>query len=654
MKSIFGGIKAVVGITFFAATLTLNAEITNNLPRAEILGKEYYVYTAGKGESLYGISKKYGWEWDELVRLNPEAQQNLTKGQKIYYPTGQVVVITELEVPEENESVGLDLEPIRHKVKKGETVYSISRQYGVAPEIIYENNPSSVYGVKIGEIVVIPQTEESPFYFYTVKDDDTLTSIVKAYNTTIEETLKNNPGLTVSNLKSGDEIRLTVNTGKKEIKVKKELVSEDVLASVSNYKVKQNETWEDISQNTGVDVDVLKDVNGKTLELKKNEMVVVPVIETIEREKEINEDLPEMLSMDDVQEIYDSIKGVGPDTLLFDNVRLAVILDDPVSKRDIDFTRGILVALSRLKKSPYQINLKVLDGRVSSNNIIDSLDVYRPDLIVSTAEKTFPAFLVDYGNTNNVQVVNVFNLKNDLCEDNPSMVQMLPPSSYFNDKISSQIFNDNRDRKFIYVGEEDKNDGISENLFQLYGDGVEKYSLEEFGNMIPDLMEPVVIYSSANKKEDITAFFKQLANVVNGYPALDYRVVGRPSWMAYYDSNKENFKLYSVHVPARVWLNESSSKWNKFKEEFSAMFGSSPVRSIPNYSAEGFDIASYFIPEVAQNKGDFNKGFSDSHEELLQTEISLSRINNWGGFLNNRSIILWFTPDGNVQKITVE
>ncbi len=44
------------------------------LPKVEILGKEYYYHDIKKGESIYGIAKQYGWDLEELVRLNPNSE----------------------------------------------------------------------------------------------------------------------------------------------------------------------------------------------------------------------------------------------------------------------------------------------------------------------------------------------------------------------------------------------------------------------------------------------------------------------------------------------------------------------------------------------------------------------------------------------------
>lgn len=88
-----------------------------DLPKVEILGKEYYYHEINKGESIYGIAKQYGWNLDELVRLNPNNASQMKKGTRLYYPTGKVTVVS--EVTTEEEPVDSVYEPIRHVVKKG-------------------------------------------------------------------------------------------------------------------------------------------------------------------------------------------------------------------------------------------------------------------------------------------------------------------------------------------------------------------------------------------------------------------------------------------------------------------------------------------------------------------------------------------------------
>ncbi|MCH5225747.1 MAG: LysM peptidoglycan-binding domain-containing protein [Muribaculaceae bacterium] len=650
-----GSIKFLaIVILALSAGFSMRGENADRLPKTEMLGKQYYLYEVKKGESIYGIAKRYGWDLEELLRLNPEASGHLNRGMKLYYPTGQVSVVTEMPQPVEIDPSSL--EPIRHKVKKGETVYSISRQYNVPLDVIYKYNPSAKKGVKTGEIIEIPQTGRAQYYYYTVKRGDTMASVANTYNTSVEDILRNNPGLTVDNFREGESIRISINSNVANIKT--ELVKEDRVASIGSYKVAKNETWEEISEKTGVDVEVLKEANdaaqSEGSEPKEHSVVSVPIVETVEIEKTISYESPEEMSEEEVIEIYDSVKGNFPESEEEEGVRLAVILDEPNSKKDIDFSRGVLVALSEMKSSPYKINLKILDGRVASSNLIEELDNFEPNLIVSTADKAFPIFLADYGNTNNIQIVNVFDLKNDLYEDNASMIQILQPSSLFNDRIASRLYKDNSRRRLIMVGEQDENDGIGSELMNLFSGNVEVMSLEDFGSYEPELSKTGLIYSYATKKEEVADFLKNVESLAENNPGYGFNVVGRLSWIAMQDDFSDMFAQYSVSIPSRVWLDEDSRAWRNFSAEYEKLFDGSPVRSVPNFAASGYDIATYFIPLVAENHGDFNKGYMGISEKAIQNDISLKRVNNWGGFINEVGYVVMFSEDGKMERVVVK
>ena len=630
--------------------ITVYAESPTRLPKTEILGKEYYVYDAKKGESAYGIAKKYGWDLEELLRLNPEAAGKLEKGSRLYYPTGQVTVVADMPDPVEIDFS--TLEPVRHKVKKGETVYSISRQYNVPLETIYKYNPAAKKGVKAGDTVEIPQNGTAQYYYYTVKHGDSLPAISQIFNTSVEDILKNNAGLTADNLKEGETIRITLNSNLN--KVKTELVTEERVSQISGYKVSKNETWDDISEKTGVDVEILQEANKETETPEANSLINVPVVEVVEVEKTVTFEDPQDMTVEEVQEIYDSIKGGNIDERIIDGVKMALIMDEPGTKKDIDFTRGLLVGISEFKDAPFKIDLKVIDGRVSTGNLIDELDDFEPNVIISTADKAFPLFLADYGNTNNIQIVNVFDLKNDLYEDNASMVQLLPPSGYFYDRLATKLYQDNRRRKLIVVGDEDENDGMAVELIKLFDDEVEKQSLEDFGSFEPDPLVPILIYSYASKKEEVSDFMKNLDNLATNYPETNYKVVGRTSWVAMIDDYGDQFETYSVIVPSRVWLDEDSKQWKNFVDTYEEMFNNVPVRSIPNFAASGYDVAKYFIPVVADNGGDFNQGLRTGGIFSLQNEIDLNRVNNWGGFINATGYLVEFRENGSPEKIIVK
>lgn len=626
--------------------------VTPELPKTEILGKEYYYHEIQKGESIYGIAKQYNWDLEELVKLNPTASSEMKKGTRLYYPTGKVTSVPEkdnLSSPEMAE-----VEPIRHVVRKGETVYGISRQYGIPVETIYMLYPNAKYGIKAGETLEFPQMDAysgNQYIFYTIKPGDTLYSLAKKYQTTVEDILKANPGVSEKNFRIGETVRVIANSNTKN--VHKELVEEERLAGIDTYKVKKKDTWTSISEKTGVDVETLKDANEYTRNPKKDEIINVPVIETVKVEKDVIVEDPRELSAEGIQEIYDSIHQINSDLEQLREVRIALLLDEPNSKKDIDFTRGMIMALEDMKDAPYKINFKVIDGRGSTETVTAKLDNFEPDLLVATADKSFPAFLADYGATHRIEIVNAFDVKNDLFEENPSMVQILPPPSFFNEQVADKIIKEYGQKELIFVGTADDNDAIADLIKDQYSshkikrvavNALADYSFKDDGDY--------VLYAYPQKKDEVIAILDAVRKVKEDFPVADITIIGRPSWVMLTDNFRDKFNDAEIVIPARCWFDTDNEEGKIFVDRFSEVFGGSPTKSFPNFAVSGYDIANYFIDTTVNNGGDYNKT-SFNMSKGLQTDFDLKRVNNWSGFVNPVVYLLRFRPSGYVDKLTL-
>lgn len=638
-------------LIFLFAPLFLYAASEKQLSKIEILGKEYYYYEAQKGESLYGIAKKFGWDPEELVRLNPNVAGDLKKGDKLYYPTGKVAVVTDMSgvLPQADE----DLDPIIHIVKKGETVYGIAHQYNIPLDIIYNANPSARSGIKKGEKLTLPQSPNAKFYFYEIKKDDNLQDIAKRFNTSIENILKNNAGLSAKTFKAGEIIRISRNSNNRLIKT--DLVEEEQITSIDSYKIKKDDTWATISEETGVNEEILKNANEDISELKKNDVIAVPKVETVQIEVNSIEEDPREQTEEGIREIYEEVHSTSQTEEEAGKVNIAVILDDPTSVKDIEFTRGFLMALSDFENSEYEIEFKVIDGRISTGSLINELDNFEPNIVFATADKTFPAFLADYGETNNIEIVNVFDVKNDLFEESPSMIQLLPPHAYFNEHIAERIYKDHKGDKLILVGDETDNDGIADVLVTVFPEErIENLSVAAFGEYTPEELESYIIYSFVSKKEEVADVMQGISNIMENNPDVRISVIGRQNWITFTDDFLDKFYSANIMIPSRVWLDNESSSWKNFREKYEIMYGGEPVKSFPNFAVSGFDVANYFIPVVSLNGGDFNRAMRNSSFKALQADINLERINNWGGFINPTSYLIEFRPEEYINRIIVK
>ena len=142
-------------------------------------------------------------------------------------------------------------------VKKGDTLYGISNQYGVSVIELASINGVNATSLQIGQELVIPDksgVNPNNMFLYTVKKGDTLYSIAKKYNTSVSAILDLNY-LTNTNLSIGQVIRIPENyTPEGEI----------TLPQYTNYIVQKGDTLYSISKKFQISVDVLVKDNALT------------------------------------------------------------------------------------------------------------------------------------------------------------------------------------------------------------------------------------------------------------------------------------------------------------------------------------------------------------------------------------------------------
>lgn len=161
------------------------------IPTKEIYEEEENIYIVKKGDSLYSIANKYNTTVDELKRINNLTSNILSIGQILKLPSDKASDV-------ENEE-----NTISYTVQKGDSLYSIARKYDTTIDRIKDLNNLTTNLLSIGQVLLIP-TDTNLETTYTVKKGDSLYSIAKKYNTTVDR-LKQLNNLT-SNLLSIGQI----------------------------------------------------------------------------------------------------------------------------------------------------------------------------------------------------------------------------------------------------------------------------------------------------------------------------------------------------------------------------------------------------------------------------------------------------------------
>lgn len=155
------------------------------------LGNNYYIVK--KGDTLYSISKKYGVSVDDLIKANNLVSTNLSIGSKLIISTS-----------DNNSSFNPDI----YVVKSGDTLYSISKRFGISVNDLVSINKLSNTSLFIGQTLIIGKSNSSDIHIgdscygegyvpvsyvlYTVKSGDNLYSISKRYGVSVDSIVKLN------------------------------------------------------------------------------------------------------------------------------------------------------------------------------------------------------------------------------------------------------------------------------------------------------------------------------------------------------------------------------------------------------------------------------------------------------------------------------
>lgn len=152
---------------YFLTTFLFFCFVTNQLVIAQqsaerskvtetISGKKYYKHKVEKGQTLYSISKLYAVDQKIIETENPELKDGFKIGQILKVPF-ETTATTDKK---ETSAVTTDKSNyVKHTVEKEQTLYSISKKYNVSIEDIKKLNPEAENGIRLGQELTIPMLQ---------------------------------------------------------------------------------------------------------------------------------------------------------------------------------------------------------------------------------------------------------------------------------------------------------------------------------------------------------------------------------------------------------------------------------------------------------------------------------------------------------------
>lgn len=189
---------------FLVLSLAGGSADSDSLRLETINGQTFIIHQVGEKETLYGLSKRYAITVSRVLEFNPTADAGLEVGQLLKIP-----YVPRTKVQTAGGTV--------HKVQPKETMFAISRMYGVSVDEIKAWNNLKDYSLSTGQEILIKKGSSVPVKIaeqksltgtHTVAAGETLYSISKLYSITIDQ-LKSWNGLQSTELKLGQLLVVT-------------------------------------------------------------------------------------------------------------------------------------------------------------------------------------------------------------------------------------------------------------------------------------------------------------------------------------------------------------------------------------------------------------------------------------------------------------
>ncbi|MCF8235305.1 MAG: LysM peptidoglycan-binding domain-containing protein [Bacteroidales bacterium] len=412
---------------------------------------DFFYHVAQSGEDYADVARIYLVSEFDLKEANPELEEPFKEGEYVKVPVfrkdkdpgPEVSDILEDE-GKKDKTVESD-DDFRHVVKKGETLYRISKMYGIGVQELLAINPGLSPDIKEGQLIRIPgksktkatdRQNDDKYYHHVVESDENLYRIALRFKVSIDTLRKLNPGID-DRPRAGQIIKIPIDTGKK---------------SYINHTVEEKkEKLKKIAKKYGLELSELKRMNPTMRgRVYRGQIVRIPV--SYERE-------PFADIIIDMEEKQDTLSEIETDTLfhpldrpkiLRETYEVALMLPFYLEQVDslhpgsehqqtvdlsftpfrfIQFYEGFLLAADSLRNNGLSVNLHVYDVGPDVSKTIKVLqepELKEMDLIVGPLYSNSFNLAANFAQLFEIPIVNPLTFRQEVIKENANVFKVQP------------------------------------------------------------------------------------------------------------------------------------------------------------------------------------------------------------------------------------
>lgn len=572
-----------------------------------------------------------------------------------------------------------------HTVKSGDTLYSIAKAYEVGEDAIRDSNPGVADGLRIDQTVKIPVPESAilkakaekkrkkDYITHKVKAGQTLYAIARDYNISVATLREDNPSVNPQALSVGETlwIRRAAIGSSTEQQAQAEIAEyTDNLNKATDddgfdhHVVKPGETIYSLSRRYGITEAEFAQLNDVSQGLKAGAIIRIPKAKEVEQEVVAEADNTPVQTTPGTEITFQKLDAMQ-------DLNIALMLPMNINSKPnasyVEFYQGFLLGLDDVKKiSNGNTKLTVYNtshDQLKVQQIVGSTMFEGTNLIVGPVYEDELNPVLQYAHKNSVPVVSP--LANISAVQSPALYQLSPAPEKKYEKIGN-LLDGGRDIYLIYASSNDK-EFEQEIIKELHGRPYAAYNYSFTDQKstfkprnaearaiesIDDILKgekPCLFIVLANAETDVdrilgTISSSKVALTDRSEPSAQYVVMGTSRWGRFNNIDHTSYFNNNVVMISTYHAKRDSKAVRDFDSRYIEAYGALPSL----YAYRGYDTAMIFC---AGMRGDIEYNMLDKRYTPLQTTYKFVRGNAGERYINQEWVRVNYNSD---YTITIE
>lgn len=568
-------------------------------PEREIEGKRYYAHKVEAGNTLWGLQQMYGVQAEEIMKANPELSAGLKTGQTVLIPMKAAPV---------KEAV-----TSAYKVKRGETLYGLSRKFNTTVDELIRLNPIlATEALQKGQAILVPgnfvDTDEDP------ETTEVTPEVINVPNPFVVDTVK------------------AVNGTSHAVHVK-------FSDSIVEHKVLAHETMYSISKRFMVSIETIMKVNNlSSTQLSEGQILKIP----------LKQERIEKLIVKPVPDPNASDSNAVPVYEKKDRYKIAIIapffLDHGkgysnfISEAATQFYMGAALALDTLESMGLKADVQFYDSKRDSASILQILNspgFDQTDLIIGPFFANTQALVADFCKANQIRLMTPVAAESAILDNNPYVYAAVPSSITLMTELGKYVANNHKTDRVMLVKPAKEEDMPLYNAFRdAYNGATVKGTKAALNETTMEGMKHLMTKSGKNVFIMPTTNRYNASKLVSEVSRSDFRaakdgiiIYGTKEWAEITDVHNAYKNKYNMRFANPTFVDYYSERMIYLNKKYRKRYNT----DLPKMAVQGYDIMLFACSEFFMDQKPVN---------LMMNQFRMEQFSPADGFENAHIFIV--------------